>query len=156
MTPEKFWKKVHRRGKCWIFRGANTGKRKGWGHGRVMHNGKLIMATHYVLGLFGRKVPPGKVVAHTCDVPACVNPACLVITTQSDNVQQSYDRGRAKKEPVKGQRPPLTDDEKKSIRRAYLKAKGKGTRAPRGSVAKLAAEFNVSRSQIAKVVREQK
>lgn len=37
----------------------------------------------------------GKVVRHTCDNPACVNPEHLVIGTQADNVQDMWERKRA-------------------------------------------------------------
>jgi hypothetical protein len=41
-------------------------------------------------------IPPGMVVRHKCDTPACVNPDHLEPGTQADNIADMFKRGRAK------------------------------------------------------------
>ena len=38
---------------------------------------------------------PGSVIRHTCDNPACVEPAHLIAGTQAENVKDSWERGRS-------------------------------------------------------------
>jgi len=42
----------------------------------------------------GRDLPPGKVVMHHCDNPACVNPAHLSVATQKENSLDCVSKGR--------------------------------------------------------------
>ncbi len=39
-------------------------------------------------------VPEGMVVMHTCDNPGCFNPNHLTVGTQSENIQDSVNKGR--------------------------------------------------------------
>lgn len=48
-------------------------------------------------------VPRGLVVRHTCDVPACVQPAHMRLGTHADNVRDREERGRG----VRRGEPPL-------------------------------------------------
>ena len=87
---EMFWEKVEKPDdltKCWIWKGAKNG-----GYG-----------TFGFKGLFGERrshriayilmhgcIPEGKVIAHSCDNPSCVNPlhlrACSILENNEDKV----------------------------------------------------------------------
>ena len=41
-------------------------------------------------------IPEGLVVKHNCDTKLCINPLHLDLGTQSENVQEAYDRGLRK------------------------------------------------------------
>ena len=66
-------------------------------YGYRAHNDKTVLwhrlayAEHHGLSL---EDIAGKVVRHTCDNPACHNPEHLLLGTQSDNVRDTYTRGR--------------------------------------------------------------
>jgi hypothetical protein len=42
------------------------------------------------------EIPKGKYVLHTCDNPSCCNPSHLYIGTQQDNINDMFERGRAR------------------------------------------------------------
>lgn len=50
------------------------------------------------------KIPPRRVVMHTCDNPSCVNPDHLLIGTMKDNSQDSVKKNRS----ARGERSGLT------------------------------------------------
>jgi len=83
-------------------------------------------------------IPKGKLVEHTCDVPACVNPDHLKLGDASTNVRHCVERNRN----AKGERMPhskLTAEDVKRIRSSS------------DSSYSLAKEFCVSRSTIHRV-----
>lgn len=92
MTPtERFWAKVKKTDGCWEWTAAKTlggyGKIK-WPSGfKLAHRLSLELAT-------GTPPPSDRLVLHSCDNPACVNPAHLSIGTQLDNMRDCALRGR--------------------------------------------------------------
>lgn len=87
---ERFWAKVNRSGLCWLWTGAKNNK----GYGRIAVNRKSTLA-HRVSYELAHEVKVGSSkVLHTCDVPACVNPAHLTIGTQKDNLMDMARKGR--------------------------------------------------------------
>jgi hypothetical protein len=59
--------------------------------GRKVAHHRLVYCTHHGISLSSIA---GKVVRHTCDNPACVNPEHLVLGTQLDNIADRQSRGR--------------------------------------------------------------
>jgi hypothetical protein len=79
---------------CWMWQGATNSKgypamRIGGRAGKTMSVHRLVAAEVY------GAIPAGMLVCHTCDVPACVNPAHLYIGTALDNMRDKIERGRA-------------------------------------------------------------
>ncbi len=68
----------------------------GYGHFQFRHEGKKykVRAHRAAYMLAGNWLPPGAILRHTCDNPACVNPEHLLWGTHADNVQDCVSRGR--------------------------------------------------------------
>lgn len=119
-TAARFWSKVDRRGpdECWLW----TGTRHNWGYGMFTEpRTKKRFGAHRAA--YAEKVgpiPPGMFVCHSCDVPACVNPAHLFLGTHVDNMRDMVAKGRGRTGGVRGERMPnakLTPEDIREIRR---------------------------------------
>ena len=87
-VKERFWKKVNKTETCWLWTAAT---RAGYGAFKI---GKKIEGAHRVAyKLFNGDIGD-KLVCHSCDNKLCVNPEHLFIGTYSDNLNDSYDKGR--------------------------------------------------------------
>jgi hypothetical protein len=101
LTPTKiarFWAKVKRQGEgdCWPWQaGAYP---SGYGmflRGRYEDGRCSVDYGHRIAFEVTYGPPPdGMAVMHTCDVPACCNPAHLRLGTQGDNVRDALAKGR--------------------------------------------------------------
>lgn len=103
-----FWENVHKRDSndCWPWLGC----RYSTGYGKY----ETGYAHRYALIDLGVDVR-GKFVCHSCDNPACCNPAHLFVGTQKDNMQDMTKKERQSR----GSRRPLaklTEDDVRIIR----------------------------------------
>ena len=67
-----------------------VGARTAAGYGTVSVNGRTELAHRIAVN-----APPGTHVRHTCDTPACVNPAHLLVGTRAENMADMVARGRS-------------------------------------------------------------
>jgi hypothetical protein len=89
----RFWDLVRKAddGECWIWIGSTN--RCGYG---IFHprKGITVLAHRYAHEKCLGPIPKGKMVLHSCDVRACVNPRHLRLGTQLDNMRDKIARGR--------------------------------------------------------------
>lgn len=90
-TPEqRFWARVHKGERCWIWTGAKH--IRGYGASAVIMGDTRA---HRISWLLTRgPIPRGLGVLHKCDTPLCVNPDHLYLGDQKQNVADAVSRGR--------------------------------------------------------------
>lgn len=140
----RFWRHVEVAEGCWRWTG-HSGDPRGYGRiGAGGKNGGHILAHRLSYQIHKGPIPDGMVVMHECDNPSCVNPAHLKAGTASENIRDSFAKGR------KVCVPPLHRGEKQHL--AKLDAsKVRIIRASTKTHAELAREFGVSDTSIARV-----
>lgn len=90
----RFWVrvKVGSESDCWEW----TGHRHPKGYGAFKGpNGKLMKAHRIAYQMTKGNIPDGLLCMHSCDNPPCCNPAHLSVGTDSENMTQMHERGRA-------------------------------------------------------------
>lgn len=91
-----------------------TGARDQDGYGRLQIAGRQERAHRIAFALSNAVAPAGLMVCHTCDNPACCNPAHLWLGTNRDNQVDSVVKGRHPRVGHAGQdngRAKLTEDQ---------------------------------------------
>jgi hypothetical protein len=101
---------------CWSL----AGDRDSYGYALLASSGyrQSLKGHRVAYQLYTGPIPLGMVVRHTCDRPACVNPAHLLLGTQTDNNRDKVERGRQ----ARGERQGLaraTEDVVRDLRRRY-------------------------------------
>jgi hypothetical protein len=131
----RFWRYVQKSDGCWEW----TWLKDKNGYGLFPYAGKQYRAHSLALKFDHRPTTPERPMAcHTCDNPACVNPAHLYPGTAQDNSDDASARGRR---PV-GERnhfAKLTETDVRAIRIAA------------GTQNEIAARFGVTRGLIAQI-----
>lgn len=123
---DRFWSKVTKTEGCWLWNASKCSS----GYGTFGYEGRVESAHRVSLKLSGVD-PKGYIVLHTCDNPACVNPAHLTLGTHADNMEDMKRKGRKSSK--------LSPDDVRAIKKLL---------ADSMSQTKIAAMFNVNQSQI--------
>ena len=125
MLDDRFWAKVDVKGPddCWLW----TANKNNKGYGLFRPGGLAPKRLSHRLSFsdaFG-PIPDGMHVLHSCDTPACVNPAHLRSGTHRENMEDIYLHGRRNRSTRKKRAPDIhvnkmTQESVIALRRAYV------------------------------------
>lgn len=125
---------------CWEW---NASKHR-FGYDWFNDGHKIEVAHRISYRLFKGEIPQGKLIMHTCDNPGCVNPAHLILGTNTSNAQDKVKKDRQSKGSKNGT-PKLTEENAVLIRDMYATSEY--------TMQQLANQFNVSLTLIFLVIR---
>ena len=116
MSPleQRFWSNVDKSGECWIWIPSKDPSKYGsFGVSDIGEREQLgitgpTAVAHRAAYIFDvGPIPPGLLVCHECDTPACVRPAHLFTGTHGDNHRDKVEKGRHRY--GKHWKPPVID-----------------------------------------------
>ena len=122
---------------CWLW----LGELHGTGYGKIVSNGKALMAHRESYSLHNGRIDDGVFVLHKCDIPSCVNPDHLFTGTHLENMEDMRVKGRS----VRGEKnrnARICADNVISIRSMRLHM----------SAADIAEKFNLSVKHVRKII----
>lgn len=88
--PERFWEKVEKTDKCWIW----IGRVNKDGYGEVSYNNRVWKAHRLSYLIEHKDFNRSLYVCHNCDNPSCVNPRHLFLASQKVNMQDMSNKNR--------------------------------------------------------------
>tara|TARA_R110000868_G_scaffold92172_1_gene255759 strand:+ start:417 stop:902 length:486 start_codon:yes stop_codon:yes gene_type:complete len=144
---ERFWHKVDKTNNCWNWLGSKD--KDGYGWFSLTKNGKTTYAHRYS-ALIKFTDLQDKLVRHTCDNTACVNPDHLILGTAKDNSNDMINRNRS----LKGELNPnskATNEQAKNILLEYEQATIKY-----GILVYLAKKYNLSKQIVYRITSKQR
>lgn len=100
---------------CWVWQRSHH-MQKGYGNFRWKKRTHSAHRESY--RAHNGPIPDGMVVMHSCDNPACCNPAHLLLGTQADNLKDMRDKGRQAR--GEASRSVLTNADVMAIRQSRL------------------------------------
>ena len=110
LAEQKFWKYVKKTKGCWKWSGAKDSF--GYGHVTIGYPKRTTKKAHRVsYEIHVGKIPRGRLVCHSCDIPSCTNPKHLWLGSIQDNMKDRNIKGR--------QTHKLTMEQAKEIRKMY-------------------------------------
>jgi hypothetical protein len=138
---DRFWEKVIKAKECWIWIGSlNAG---GYGQFAIRRQ-TPILAHRFSWQLANGPIPERAHILHSCDTPACVNPAHLFLGDQRANNADCTAKGR-RPCGVKVPNAKLNEDSVRTIRHRY--SSGCAT------VCQMAREYRTSHTTISNLLR---
>lgn len=148
--PGEFWHLVRADSSgCWLWQGATDKD----GYGFPWWRGRRAKAHRLAYELTHGPIPRAQCVCHTCDVPACVNPAHLWLGTNRQNQDDCTRKGRR---PYGTKNGSITCPESRprgaSHSAARLTAEDvRAIRAATESAGVLTRQYPVSKTQICRI-----
>ena len=141
----RFWSKVLKGAKCWLWGGCTTPR--GYGVFETSRGGiaRARRAHRVAWELKRGPVPDGVLVLHRCDNRSCVRPGHLFLGTHGDNAADAKDKKRNVQGETHGM-SRLSWDQVREVRALSTGA--------RGEQHVLAARFGVTNSTISLILRQ--
>ena len=116
----RFWRKVKKLDidKCWEW----TAGKDTSGYGKFKWDGKDVGSHRFSWMIANDKeIPEEMYVCHSCDNPSCVNPNHLWLGTPSENIKDSFNKGRTARDGDNSHCAKLTAAQVLKLREEYNK-----------------------------------